>query len=333
MKIAVDVMGGDYAPDSPIEGAIEAVSEYGVEVILVGKEEVIKEKLGSRLHDLSGVEIVNADEQVEMADPPTIAFRKKKNSSIRIATDLVKEGRAQGLVSAGNTGAVMATAKFVLGTLEGVDRPALAMAIPTPEGSAVPLDVGANVDCKPEHLVQFAIMGSTFASEVLGKENPKVGLLNIGEEETKGNELTRKTYQSLLRAPINFYGNVEGRDVFAGRVEVIVCDGFTGNVILKVSESIAETMASILKEELSRDFFARIGYIFLKKAFAHFKKKADYAEYGGAPLLGIKEVCVICHGRSSPKAIKNAIRIVKNYYENRVNERIRKRLVEFNKNG
>ena len=244
-----------------------------------------------------------------------------------VASSLVKEGRAQGIVSAGNTGATMAAAKFVIGCLQGVDRPALAMVIPTPKGSAVLLDVGANVDCKPQHLTHFAIMGYIYAKRILNIPEPKIGLLSIGEEESKGNEVTREAYQMLKNSPLSFYGNIEGTDVFSGKVDVIVCDGFVGNITLKVSESIAATMQSILKEELEKNFASKLAYPLRRQVFVRFQKLTDYSEYAGAPLLGIKETCIICHGRSSPKAIKNAIKIATDFYQNRVNQRIKEQIL------
>lgn len=330
MKIALDAMGGDYAPKSTVEGAILAAQELGLGIILVGEEELLKKELNHFDVGELPIEIETAHETVGMDEIATSAL-KKKRSSIRIAAQLVKQGRAQGLVSAGNTGATMAIAKIVLGALKGVDRPALAMLVPTPIGSSLLLDVGANVDCKPHNLWQFAIIGHTFANKILNIPQPKVSLLSIGEEETKGNELTRESHKLLNKTPINFAGNIEGRDVFSGKVDVIVCDGFVGNVLLKVSESIAETMAFLLREELSRDFFSKIGYLISRRAYKNFKKRTDYAEYGGALLLGLKDICVICHGRSSPKAIKNAIGIARDFCKSEVNEKICHQIAELSK--
>ena len=330
MRIALDAMGGDYAPRSTVEGAIMAVKEMEIGVILVGEEKQLKEELAKFKTAGLAVEIEPAAEWVEMDEVATSAL-KKRRSSIRIAAQLVREGRAQGLVSAGNTGATMAVAKIILGALEGIDRPALAMVLPTPSNPSLLLDVGANVDCKPHNLWQFAIIGHTFANKILNIPNPKVGLLSIGEEESKGNELTRESYKLLKKTPINFAGNIEGRDVFSGKVDVIICDGFVGNVLLKVSESIAETMAFLLKEELSRDFFSKIGYLISRRAYQNFKKRTDYAEYGGALLLGLNDICVICHGRSSPKAIKNAIGIAKDFYQSEVNQKISSQIAQLSK--
>jgi len=330
LRIALDAMGGDYAPRSTVEGAIMAVQQMEIGVILVGEEKQLKEELTQFKTEGLAIEIEPAAEWVEMDEVATSAL-KKRRSSIRIAAQLVREGRAQGLVSAGNTGATMAVAKIVMGALEGIDRPALAMVLPTPGDPSILLDVGANVDCKPHNLWQFGIIGHTFVNKILNIPNPKVGLLSIGEEESKGNELTRESYKLLKKTPINFTGNIEGRDVFSGKVDVIVCDGFVGNVLLKVSESIAETMAFLLKEELSRDFFSKIGYLISRRAYQNFKKRTDYAEYGGALLLGLNDICVICHGRSSPKAIKNAIGIAKDFYQSEVNQKISSQIAQFSK--
>jgi glycerol-3-phosphate acyltransferase PlsX len=240
-----------------------------------------------------------------------------------VAARLVREHKADGLISAGNTGAVMTTAKIVLGTLAGVDRPALAAVFPTSEGrAAVLLDVGANVDCKPHHLQQFAVMGEVYYRVIFGVERPRIGLLSIGEEEHKGNELTREAFGLIKQLPFNFVGNVEGRDLYNGRVEVIVCDGFIGNVALKISEGLVETVSSLLKDALSSTVPAKVGYVLSRRAFQKFKKRVDYSEYGGAPLLGVRGVCIICHGGSNSNAIKNAIRVAAEFAEGQVNEKI-----------
>jgi len=332
MRIAVDAMGGDFAPRYPVEGAIQAAAEFDTEVVLVGREEGIKKELQRlKVPKNLPVRIINAEDVVDMNDKASTVLRKK-NSSIMVASSLVKEGRALGIVTAGNTGATMAAAKFVIGCLQGVDRPALAMVIPTPKGSAVLLDVGANVDCKPHHLTHFGIMGYIYANRILNITEPKIGLLSIGEEESKGNEVTREAYKMLKNSSMNFYGNIEGTDVFSGKVDVIVCDGFIGNITLKVSESIAATMQALLKEEMSKIFVSKLAYPLLRQVFVRFQKLTDYSEYAGAPLLGIKETCIICHGRSSPKAIKNAIKIAADFYQNRVNQRIKEQILSFTAN-
>ncbi|HEX9756709.1 MAG TPA: phosphate acyltransferase PlsX [Nitrospiria bacterium] len=324
MRIAIDAMGGDNAPEAIMEGAISAILEYDVELICVGNEAVLSPLLKKMGGERPNLRIVHAPEKVEMDESPSHAIRKKKNSSIWVATHLIKEGKAEAVISAGNTGAAMATALFILGPLKGVDRPAIATVLPTLQGSALLLDVGANVDCKPNNLLQFAIMGEEFARRVQGKVNPRVGLLSIGEEAIKGNELTKETFRLLRERDLNFIGNVEGRDVYNGNADVIVCDGFIGNVVLKVSEGLADTIGNFLKREIEGSSLGVLGYLLLKPALNRFKKKVDYAEYGGAHLLGVNGVSIICHGRSSGKAIKNAIKMAKQALEQRVNEAIQR---------
>ncbi|MHB8652995.1 MAG: phosphate acyltransferase PlsX [Terriglobia bacterium] len=322
-RIAVDAMGTDAAPLPEVEGAILAARDQHAQVLLVGPQDLLKRELGRRDARGLGIEVVHASEAVTMEDAAAKAFRRKRDSSIRVAARLVREGRADGLISAGNTGAVMTTVKIVLGTLKGVDRPALAAVFPTSQGkAAVLLDVGANVDCKPANLEQFAVMGEIYYRVIFGVERPRVGLLSIGAEEQKGNDLTREAFGLLKQLPLNFAGNVEGRDLYNGRVEVIVCDGFIGNVALKISEGLIEAVSILLKESLSSTLSSKMGYMLSRKAFQHFKKRVDYSEYGGAPLLGVKGVCIICHGGSSANAIKNAIRVAAGFSEGRINEKI-----------
>jgi glycerol-3-phosphate acyltransferase PlsX len=325
VTIALDAMGSDHFPKSEVEGALQAVKVLGVKVVLVGREEVICKELDRHPGWKSWpLEIKHASEQITMEDSAGKAVRAKKDSSIRVASRLVRDGVAQGIVSAGNTGAVMATAKMVQGMLPGVDRPALASAFPTVNGSsAVMLDVGANVDCTPKMLAQFAIMGDAYARVILHREQPRVGLLSIGEEDHKGNALTHEA-QPLLKSlkDIHFIGNVEGRDVYTGSVDVIVCDGFVGNVALKVSEGLVEVIRKMLKESLTASLTRKMGAYLAQGAFQDFKKRVDYAEFGGAPLLGLNGLCVICHGRSNAKAIRNAIRIAKEFAEGNINGRI-----------
>jgi glycerol-3-phosphate acyltransferase PlsX len=302
-------MGGDRGPEVTVEGAVAAARELGSTVILVGNEVVLRDHLAR--HDVRGLAMTvqHAPEAVEMGENPMSALRKKKRSSIRIGLEMVKKGEAEAFVSAGNTGAVMATALVVLGPLPGVERPAIAVVVPTVTHQAVLLDVGANVDCKPRHLVQFAIMGNVYARDILGQTRPRVGLLSIGEEESKGNELTREAFKAMEEEhSLNFIGNVEGRDVFSGIADVVVCDGFIGNVALKISEGLVETIFSLLREELKKDLRARVGSFLLVPTFRRFKRRIDSSEYGGAPLLGVNGVCMISHGRSTGKAIRNAIR-------------------------
>jgi len=328
MKIAVDAMGGDHAPRNIVEGAVDACREFGSSVILVGQEPKIEQELDRLGASGLGIEVVHAEEVVGMDEPAVNAIRKKKKSSIRIGARLVKDGDAHGFVSAGNTGAVMATSKIVMKSLEGVQRPALATVVPTMTGASILLDVGANVDCRSRHLMQFAVMGSFYAEAILGRRRPTVGLLSIGEEETKGNEQTKQVFDILRETSINFVGNVEGRDVFNGSVDVIVCDGFVGNITLKVSESLAETMEHLIRTEIKGSLLAQAGYLFMRPAFNKFKKRVDYSEYGGAPLLGISGVTIICHGRSSAKAIKNAVRVASDFCAKDVNGQISRGLAE-----
>ncbi|MGA1876373.1 MAG: phosphate acyltransferase PlsX [bacterium] len=322
MKIAIDAMGGDKGPGVIIDGAMQAARELGVEVILVGDQDILNSELTH--HNLEGLKISirHAPEVVEMEESASIAIRKKKRSSIRIATELVKTGEAEAIISAGNTGAAMATAKILLGALKGVERPAIATLLPTVKGFALLLDVGANVDCRPRHLLQFAIMGHIYSKNILGVENPKIGLLNIGEEESKGNELTKESFKTLKNGGLNFIGNVEGKDLYNGEVDVVVCDGFIGNVALKISESVAEMISSHFQQEIKRKFLWKLGYLLMRSCFKNFKKKVDYDEYGGAPLLGINGVCIICHGRSGAKAIKNAIKVAASFIQCNVNHHI-----------
>jgi phosphate acyltransferase len=321
VTIAVDAMGGDHAPKAEVEGALQAARTLAVKVVLVGREDLLRRELAQ--HDCDGlpVEVVHASEQVTMDDSAARAFRTKRDSSLRVASRLVRDGVAQGFVSAGNTGAVMATAKMVQGVVQGVDRPALAGIFPTLNGPpVVVIDVGANVDCSPRMMVQFAVMGDIYARVILRRPSPRVGLLSIGEEEHKGNETTRSATPLLKSLPLNFVGNVEGRDLYSGKADVIVCDGFIGNVALKVSEGLVDMVKHLLQESLEATITRKIGYVLSKAAFTDFKKRVDYSEYGGAPLLGVKGVCIICHGRSTPKAIKNAIRVAAEFSSGKVNE-------------
>ncbi|HWQ56772.1 MAG TPA: phosphate acyltransferase PlsX [Bryobacteraceae bacterium] len=323
VTIAVDAMGGDNAPKSEVEGALQAARTLGVKVILVGREDVLRRELAE--HDYAGlpIEIAHASERVTMEDSAARAFRTKRDSSLRVASRLVREGVAQGFVSAGNTGAVMATAKMVQGVVQGVDRPALAGIFPTMEGPpVVVIDVGANVDCSPRMLMQFAVMGEIYSRVILRIPSPRVGLLSIGEEEHKGNEVTRSATPLLKSLQMNFVGNVEGRDLYSGKADVIVCDGFIGNVALKVSEGLVEMLRHLLQESLEATLTRKIGAFLSQAAFTDFKKRVDYSEYGGAPLLGVKGVCIICHGRSNGKAMRNAIRVAAEFSSGGVNQRI-----------
>ncbi len=310
MKIAVDAMGGDNAPHAIVAGAVQAAKEYGVGIILVGIEQSIQAELKKHTHAQSlPIEIRNATEVVDMLDSPVTVFRRKKDSSIRVANELVKSGEAVAVISAGHSGAAMATSLFVLGSLEGVERPAIATFMPTMKGTSIILDVGANVDCKPNHLLQFAIMGEVYAKYVLKNPNPRVGLLSIGEEATKGNELTKEAFKLLTETSLNFIGNVEGRDVMSGNADVVVCDGFIGNVVLKLSEAVAEAIGLMIRENIGDNLIKKLGYFMMRPVFRALKRRVDYAEYGGMPLIGINGISIISHGRSSAQAIKNAIRV------------------------
>ena len=305
MRIALDAMGGDFAPEQIVKGAVEASRTLPVEIILVGQPAKIEaelQKLNTKLP------IVAASEVIEMNESPTQAVKNKKDASINVAVALVKEGKADAVVSAGNTGALMAAALFKLGRIAGVERPAIATEFPTISGKVLLLDMGANVDCRPKHLEQFAMMGSLFAEHVLHKEKPRVALLNIGEEREKGNDLTRETYPLLEKAPINFIGNVEAKEILSGKVDVIICDGFVGNLILKFGETIGSSIFQLLKNEISKDLFGKIGMLFLLPTLKRLYKKISYDEQGGAPLLGINGIVFKAHGRAKARAITTAIR-------------------------
>ncbi len=316
MKIAIDAMGGDYAPREIVRGAWQAYQETGQQIILVGNRSILLSELKMLGDNCAGLEIVHADEVIAMDDAPAVAVRRKKNSSMVMAAELVRNGQASAFVSAGSTGATMAAALLHMGRIPGIARPAVASVIPTEGGATILLDVGANVDCKPKHLVQFAVMGSLFAHKILGVENPRVGLLNVGEESTKGNELTQETYQLLQEAPLNFYGNMEGRDIFKGTVDVVVCDGFLGNVVLKTSEGLADFLMKMISQALKESSLAKIGATLTLPALKKLSKKLSYSEYGGAPLLGINGVAIVCHGSSKALAIKNAVYRARESVEN-----------------
>src|SRR5476651_2734305 len=306
--IAVDAMGGDTAPRHVVDGALAAAREIDLGVLLAGPTALLDAELRRDAGvDRRRVRILDAPDVVTMAESPSAALRRKPGASIRIAADAVARGEAAGLFSAGHTGATVMAAHAAFGMLPGVDRPALAATIPTPNGRAVLLDVGASVECRPPHLLQFAVMGSVYARVALGIDAPRVGLLSIGEEATKGNELTRDSHQLLKASLPSFIGNVEARDVYRGQADVIVCDGFTGNVALKISEGLVEVVEALLQEELSSTFTMRVGSLLTRRALRHFRRRVDYSEYGGAPLLGVAGVAIVGHGQSSAKAIRNAV--------------------------
>ncbi len=319
--IAVDAMGADKAPDPEICGAIQAARELPVRVLLVGPQDRLAPLLDEALRgEKLPIEIVHASEHIAMDEKAAQAVRNKKDSSMRVGLKLVRERRAAGFLTAGNTGAAMVTAKMVLGALPGVDRPALAAVLPTTAGTpCVLLDVGANVDCRPQNLAQFAVMGELYARSVLKTRRPRVGLLSIGEEEGKGNELTSEAFTLLKGLPVDFIGNVEGRDIYNGHADVIVCDGFVGNVALKTSEGLTRLVRDMLKDSLRRTVTAQVGALLSRKAFSTFKRKTDPSEYGGAPLLGVRGVCIVGHGSSNDRAIRNGIRVAAEFAQAGVN--------------
>jgi glycerol-3-phosphate acyltransferase PlsX len=326
-------MGSDRAPKPEVEGAIQAARRFGIPVKLVGPEEVLRAELSR--HPFSGslsISIVHASEVITMEDKAVQAVRAKRDSSMRVGLRLVREGEASAFITAGNTGAAMATAKMVLGGLPGVDRPALVANMPTAVGTVCTLlDVGANVDCKPHNLEQFAVMGDIYFRSMYGTARPRLGLLSIGEEEGKGNELTRESFQLVKQLPLNFIGNVEGRDIYNGKVDVIVADGFVGNVALKCSEGVVNLVRTTLKETLAQTITRQVGYLLSRSAFSDFKKRLDHTEYGGAPLLGVKGACFITHGSSNSNAIKNAIRVAAEFVDRGINESIARELARIGK--
>ena len=301
-------MGGDHAPSAVVDGAVAAARHLAIQIALVGPTAAVTEALAQHPDWSSlGLELVEAPDVIAMNESPAAALRRRPGATIRVAADLVARKRADALVSAGHTGATVMAAYGAFGTIPGVDRPALAASIPTLARPAVLVDAGANVECRPQHLLQFAVMGTVYARVAYGTERPRVGLLSIGEEETKGNDLTREAHRLLKAAPINFIGNVEGREIYSGSADVIVCDGFTGNVVLKTSEGMVETVEKLLGDELRGTFSSQVGYLLSRRAFRRFRRRVDYSEYGGAPLLGVAGLAIIGHGRSSAKAIRNAI--------------------------
>ena len=327
ITIAVDAMGGDNAPRPEVEGSVLAARELGVRVLLIGQPSAIRAELAQHAAPNLPIEVVPASEVITMNDHPAQAFRRKKDSSVHVAARLVREAKADGMVSAGNTGAVMTVARFLLGTLESVDRVALAAPFPNAKGGvSVLLDVGANVDSKAEHLEQFAVMGEIYYRVTFGNKRPRVGLLSVGEEEIKGNELTRQVYTRLKSSHVHFVGNVEGGDLFSGAVEVIVCDGFVGNIALKICEGLAVQIFDVLRKSLKSSPISQFGALLSQGAFKGLKKKIDYTEYGGAPLLGVRGICVIGHGRSNANAVKNAIRVAAGLSRAHINEKIEQEL-------
>jgi glycerol-3-phosphate acyltransferase PlsX len=329
MFIAVDAMGGDNAPGVVVQGAIQASMESDIDIVIVGDSKTVSDALnGCRIPDK--ISIHHCDEAVLMDEPPLKAIRNKRDSSIMTAFDLLKKGKVEAVVSAGNSGATIAAGILNVGKIEGVERPAIACVIPGEKGVVILIDIGGNVDCRPVQLLQFGIMADAFASSCLGIQDPKVGLLNIGREEGKGNEQIKSAYNLLRQSGINFIGNVEGGDILSGNAQIVLCDGFIGNIVLKMSEGIAESISTKLPKELKTSFSGRAAAIIGRSFFRKFEKSLDYAEWGGAPILGIKGVGIVCHGRSSARAIKNAVFMAVRFVENRVQERLSIKMAHFN---
>ena len=321
-------MGGELGPEEMVAGAIQAVEESDLDVVLIGDESVLKRVLQKQPRIISRLHVVHASQTVSMDESPFEAIRKKKDSSIARAFNCIKNGEADAVVSAGNSGATMASAIKSLGRLENISRPGIASIFPTLKKPLVMMDVGANVDCRPQHLFQFGVMGAAFSDNLFKIKKPSIGLLSIGEEGGKGNVLVKSAHELFRKSSLNFIGNVEGRDIFQGDVDVIVCDGFVGNVCLKVSEGLAEAIITMLRTEMSKSFMAKMGYLLARKAFGNFGKRVDYAEYGGAPLLGVNGTGIVCHGRSNAKAIKNAIKVAAEMIRSKVNDHIIRLLSE-----
>ncbi|MBA2123670.1 phosphate--acyl-ACP acyltransferase [bacterium Unc6] len=322
MRIALDTMGGDKAPYAMVEGAVLATQKMDIKVVLVGNEKPINKELSRHRYDLKKVEVCNATEIIEMHEPAAMSVRKKRDSSINVMVQLAKKNMVDAIISAGNTGAVVCSATLGLRMLEGIERPGIAIILPTLQGPCMLIDAGANIVPKPTHLLQYGIMGDLYLKEILKINSPRIGLLNVGEEECKGTTFIKDTYKLLENSELNFSGNVEGRDIFSGNYECIICDGFVGNVVLKISESLAEAIEILLRRHMRKGIMTTMGALLSRSALAALKKEVDYSEYGGAPLLGIDGCCIISHGRSSPKAIFNAIRVAKEYAYQNVNKHI-----------
>ena len=328
MRIAVDAMGGDFGPKAAVPGALRAAEELGVDVLLVGLENAIRREVERSGLPAGRVTVIDAPEAIGMGES-LLAFRKKKASSIRVGAQLVKDGRADAFVSMGNTGAVVYISRDVLGSLKGVDRPALALLVPGVEGQTLLLDIGANANCQPHNLVQFALMGKIFMEAVVGLKDPRVGLMSIGEEKGKGNDLVREAFDRLQTAPVRFIGNVEGKDLFSNAADVVVSDGFTGNVALKVSEGVVQSVLSMARHEITKNIFAKLGYLLMKRHLKKIYRKVDYSEYGGAQLLGVDGVCVIGHGRSNPAAVRNAVARAREFVANGVQGKMQAEILRY----
>jgi len=328
MRIAVDAMGGDFGPKATVPGALAAAKDFGVDILLVGLENAVRREVAKHGPQDPRITIVNAPEEIGMGEG-LLAFRKKKASSIRVGAQLVKDGRADAFVSMGNTGAVVYISRDVMGSLKGVDRPALALLVPGLAGPTLLLDVGANANCQPHNLVQFALMGKIFMEAVVGLKDPRIGLMSIGEEKGKGNDLVKEAFDRLQLVPLNFIGNVEGKDLFSSAADVIVSDGFTGNVALKVSEGVVQSVLSMARHEITKNIFAKLGYLLMKRHLKKVFKKVDYSEYGGAQLLGVDGVCVIGHGRSNPVAVRNAISRAREFVAGGVQAKIQAEILRY----
>jgi len=328
MKIAVDAMGGDFAPAMVVRGAVQAALESGVSVTLVGDAQAIRRELDEGKAE-GAVDVCHCTEVIQMDEAPFKAVRQKRKASIRVAFDLVRQGQVDAVVSAGNSGATMAAGLLTLGKVRGVDRPALASIFPGRHGEVILIDVGANVDCRPLHLLQFGIMAEAFATSCMGMQDPRIGLLSIGEEGAKGNEQVRAAYELFKGSRLHFVGNVEGRDLFSGKTEIVVCDGFVGNVALKVSEGMAEAMGSMVREEMSRTVWGRLGLFLGRNGFLRLRRTLDYESYGGAPILGINGIGIVCHGRSSDRALKNAVKRAAEYVKNDFQGKLARRMETF----
>lgn len=322
MILAIDGMGGDHAPKSTVEGAVEATKEYGITVLITGDQEILSKELSQYDYDKEKIEIIHCSEKIENEDQPVKSIRRKKDSSMVVALNLVKEGRAEAVISAGNTGALLAGGLFILGRIKGIDRPALAPVFPHENGASVLIDGGANTECKAKNLLQFGVMGSLYSEHILGVKTPKVSLVNVGAEKGKGNELSKEAYTLLEESSLNFTGNMEARDLPRGKTDVIVCDGFTGNIILKLTEGVFMTVFDLLKEKFTRSFLTKVAAGILRPGLRQIKKDYDYTEHGGAPFLGVQGVLIKAHGSSNGKAIKNALRQGKRFAENQIVDKI-----------
>jgi glycerol-3-phosphate acyltransferase PlsX len=321
VRVAVDAMGGDFGPRVTVEGAVKAAKEYNIEVLLVGAEELIKKEFDRFNNPKAKIDLIDAAEAIGMGEG-LLSFRRKQSSSIRVGTQLVKKGEAEAFVSTGNTAAIVYLSKRILGALKGVEKPGLSLLVPTIKGLTLLIDVGANVNCRPHHLEQFALMGHIFMQSVMGQKEPRIGLMSIGEEESKGNELTKEVFERLQSSTLNFIGNIEGKDIYSGKADVIVSDGFTGNVALKVSEGVVDTIFYMARNEIMKNIFSKIGFFLMKRNLRRLYKKVDYTEYGGAQLLGINGVCIIGHGRSNANAVKNAVGLARDFVVNKVQDKI-----------